>query len=153
MKKLFIATLLAAVSGYLYAQTPAAETKAAPAPLSGIKVEKIVTAYGVEKKEPVNETSAFDKDTAKVYTWTKITAATTPARIKHVYYLNEKKAAEVELQIGGSPWRVWSAKIVRPGSWKVEVTDENDAVLSTIVFTVADTAKAETPTQAPAPGK
>lgn len=58
----------------------------------------------------------------------------------------KKKAAEVELQIGGSPWRVWSAKNVRPGNWKVEVTDENGAVLAAAVFTVTENPKAEAPT-------
>lgn len=158
MKKLLVATLLASVSGHLYAQAPAAETApaqapavetAAPAPAQPaapvIKVEKIVTAAGIEKKEPVSESSAFDKDTAKVYTWTRIVSDTVPAKVKHVYYLNEKKAGEIEIAVNGSPWRIWSAKNVRPGSWKVDVTDENDKVLSSVVFTVSETANAPAP--------
>lgn len=160
MKTLLAATLLASVAGHLYAQPPAAqnapgqspavETAAPPAEAQAaapvIKVDKIVTAAGIEKKEPVNASSAFGKDTAKVYTWTRIVAETVPARVKHVYYLEEKKAGEIEIPINGSPWRIWSAKNVRPGSWKVDVTDENDKVLASAVFTVSDAA---TPPQAP----
>ena len=152
MKKLLIAAILAAASGYIYAQAQTAETKAAPA--AGIKVEKIVTASGVENREPINETSAFDKSAGKVYTWTRITGASTPARIKHIYYLNEKKEAEVELQVGGSPWRIWSNKNVRPGNWKVEVIDEAGATLAAAVFTVAETSKTEaSKTEFPVQGK
>ena len=161
MKKLLIAAILAAAWGYVYAQAPAAGTQAAPAPTTeakaapaaGIKVEKIVTASSIENKEPVNGTSAFDKSVGKVYTWTKVTAAATPAKIKHVYYWNDKKEREIELTIGGSPWRVWSAKNVRPGNWKVEVTDEASAVLTTTAFTVAETPAEAPKTETPAPGK
>lgn len=162
MKNLLIATMLVSVSGYLYAQAPAVEAPpaqapaveaqaapAAEAPAPAIKVEKIVTAAGIEKKEPVNEASVFDKDTVKVYTWTRIIAENPPTRVKHVYYLNDKKMTEIEIAVGGSPWRIWSAKTVRPGSWKVEITDENDKVLSTAAFTVSDTAKVEAPAAQP----
>lgn len=163
MKKLMIVTLLASVSGYLCAQAPAPENAPAQAPAveanavpaaeaqapaPAVKVDKIVTAMGIEKKEPVNESSVFDKDTTKVYTWTRIIADNAPTKVKHVYYLNEKKAGEIEIQVNGSPWRIWSAKNVRPGNWRVDVTDETDKVLTSVVFTVSDTAKADAPAAA-----
>jgi len=111
-------------------------------PAPEIKVEKIVTATSVEKREPVGETSSFDKGTTQVYTWTKITAEKVPTTIKHVYYLEEKMVREISLKINSSPYRVWSVKNVVPGNWRVDVTNEDGTVLASAVFTVA----------APAPG-
>jgi hypothetical protein len=111
-------------------------------------VEKIATAASVENREPVNETAAFDKATERVFTWTRVTAAQVPAKIKHVYYSDGKKVAEVELSVNSSPYRVWSSKAVRPGNWKVEVTDEDGAVLSSAEFTVSDSKTAAEPAKA-----
>ncbi len=153
MKKVLFAVTLAAVSGYAHAQAPAQEPAQTPA-AAEIKVEKILTAAAVENREPVNETSAFDKAVGRVYTWTKIVTTEAPVKIKHIYYADNKKAAEIELDIKAKTYRVWSSKSVWPGNWKVEVTDEAGAVLATVTFTVAGTAAAETPkTEAPTQGK
>lgn len=151
MKKALLTMMFAAVSGYAYAQTPAQEPDKTPA-AAEIKVEKIVTASSVENREPVNEASAFDKTVGRVFTWTKITTTEAPVKIKHVYYDNDKKVAEVELNINASTYRVWSSKAVWPGNWKVEATDETGKALATVTFTVSNAAAveapaAETPTQ------
>jgi hypothetical protein len=155
-KILFAAVLAAAATGQIYAQTPAPEQNAAGSPAALIKVEKIVTAASVENREPVNETSAFDKNTGKIYTWTRITASEAPVKIKHVYYAGGKMVDAIELNVGSRSYRVWSSKTVWPGEWKVEVTNEAGMVLAEITFTVsADTpVKAEAPEpQAPTQGK
>jgi hypothetical protein len=134
MKRLLIMSAVAGlIASVVQAQAPQEGQPAG----SGIKVEKIVAAVSVEKREPVGETSSFPAGTARVYIWTRITAQTAPVRIKHVYYHEDKKAAEVELAVNSSPYRVWSNKAVRPGSWKVEVTDETGVVLSSLTFSVA----------------
>ncbi len=149
MKKYILASaIVASAACVLCAQTAPAEQKAAPA----IKVEKMVTAASVENREPVNEASAFDKSAGKVYTWTRVTAETVPAKIKHIYYADGKKTAEVELEVKASPYRVWSSKTVWPGSWKVEAVDEAGTVLSTVEFTVS-AAKADEPVKAEDTGK
>jgi len=153
MKKTLFAITLAAVFGYVHAQTP--DQGSAPAPAAAaIKVEKIVTAPAVENREPVSEASAFDATVGRVYTWTKIAAAEVPVKIKHVYYADDKKVREIELEVKAKTYRVWSNKSVWPGNWKVEVTDEAGAVLATVTFTVAWTAAAETPkAETPTQGK
>ncbi len=132
MKKyLLVSAIVAAAACAVYAQTAPAEQKKAPA----IKVEKIVTAASVEKREPVGEAAAFD-GAAQVYTWTKITAEQLPTTIKHIYYLNGKNVREITLTVHTSPYRAWSVKNVVPGDWKVDVTDEAGNVLATASFTV-----------------
>jgi len=134
MKKyILMSALVAGAACALYAQAEPAAEKA----LSPVKVEKIATAAAVEKKEPVDEASAFAAGTPRVYTWTKITAEGTPVKIKHVYYADGKKVSEVELSVNSSPYRVWSSKAVWAGSWKVEVTDESGTVLASLDFSVS----------------
>lgn len=136
MKKLLIMSVAAGlIAGAVQAQAPQEKQQADP----GIKIEKIVAAVSVEKREPVGETLSFPVGTVRVYIWTKITSQVAPVRIKHVYYHEGKKAAEVELAVNSSPYRVWSNKAVRPGSWKAEVTDETGVVLSSLTFSVAST--------------
>jgi len=136
MKKYILASFVMAAACALYAQgEPVEKTSAMPA----IKVEKIVTASGVEKREPVDEAAAFGGDTSRVFTWTRITAEQPPVKIKHIYYFAGKQVGEVELSVNSSPYRVWSSKAVWPGSWKVEVTSEDGTVLATAEFTVGAT--------------
>lgn len=140
---------MAAAAGYAYAQAPAAQPVNAPS-VPEITIEKIVTAVSVENREPVDETSTFDKTAGRVYTWTKVAATATPVKLKHVYYAANKKVAEIDLSINAKAYRVWSSKAVWPGDWKVEATDEAGKVLATVTFTVSNTAaasKTETPTQ------
>ncbi len=150
-KHLLASALVAAAACALFAQTPPEGGPAAQA-APEIKVEKIAACAGVSGREPSGEASSFDASAGRVYVWTRIAAEKPPVKIKHVYYLDGVRQAEVELAVNGSPYRVWSSKAVRPGSWKVEVTDEAGAVLSTVEFTVtAAGAKPETPAeQAPA---
>ncbi len=162
MKRALLAVTFAVISGYAYAQTPAQQPDKAPvateeakqAPTAEIKVDKMVTATAVDNKEPVNETSSFDKTAARVYTWTKITTDVTPVKVKHVYYANDKKTAEIELNVNAKTYRVWSYKSVWPGSWKVETTDETGKVLAVVTFTVSSAAPAKAPeTETPTQGK
>ncbi len=177
MKKYILMSALLAASGALYAQTGAAAQPAAKPGTQGtapaaakaeqqaqkpaapaVKVDKLVIASSVENRTPQGEAATFPADTKNVFTWTRVTAESVPAKIKHVYYADGKKVAEVELAINGSPYRVWSSKLVRPGSWKVEVQDEDGAVLASSEFTVtpeaAPAAKAGTqPEEKPAPEK
>src|SRR5205814_1422584 len=59
--------------------------------------------------------------------------------IHHVWFHGDTQVGDVELQVGGSPWRTWSRKSVPAdwtGPWHVEVRDAAGAVLKRIDFTV-----------------
>jgi hypothetical protein len=101
-----------------------------------LTVEKIVTATSVENREPVGDKTEFEAAVGKVSCWTKVVAKTTPATIKHVWYLGDKKVFEQALELKNPTSRTWSTKAVKAGKWKVEVTDEGGAVLSSVEFTV-----------------
>jgi hypothetical protein len=102
----------------------------------GLKVDKAVAATAVENREPVGEATEFDASVGKVYCWSKIAAETVPATIKHVWYVDEQKVFELELEIKYPSTRTWSAKTIKAGSWRVDITDEAGTVLSSVSFTV-----------------
>ena len=77
----------------------AAQEQAKPAGDQGLKVEKAVAATSVDKLEPVGEAKEFEASVGNVYCWTKVTAQTTPANIKHVWYAGDKKVFEKELDL------------------------------------------------------
>lgn len=123
------------VCGLITLGVAAAQGKTSPAD-QGIKVEKIVAAISVDKLEPVGENTEFDASVGTVCVWTKVTAKTVPATIKHVWYLGDKKVFERSLDLKFASTRTWSSKSVKSGSWKVDATDDAGAVLSSVSFTV-----------------
>jgi hypothetical protein len=129
--------LLGALVCVLLAQSlAAAQVKSEKAASPALTVEKIVVATSVENHEAVGESKEFDSSVGTVYCWTKITASTTPATIKHVWYIGGENVFEIPLEIKYPSTRTWSSKSVQTGSWKVEVTDDAGTVLSSVSFTV-----------------
>ena len=114
----------------------AAQEKTSPAADQGIKVEKIVAAASVNNREPVGENKEFDTSVGTLSCWTKVTATTVPATIKHVWYFGDKKVFEKSLDIKFASMSTWSTKSVKAGNWKVDVTDDAGTVLSSVSFTV-----------------
>jgi hypothetical protein len=102
----------------------------------GLKVEKAVAATSVENREPVGESKEFEAAVGTVYCWTKIAAQTTPTTIKHVWYAGDQKVFEKALEIKYPSTRTWSAKSVKAGNWRVDVTDDAGAVLISVSFAV-----------------
>jgi hypothetical protein len=111
----------------------AAQPAATPA---GITIEKLVFTAGVKAREPQSADSSFKASIGKLYCWTKISVPAVPASIKHVWYKDDKKIAEVPIGIKGVSARVWSVKAITPGVWKVDVVDKAGTVLGSGSVTV-----------------
>jgi hypothetical protein len=92
-------------------------------------------AKGVEKHQPVGEASEFAaKDT--VWIWTEITDAPN-TKIKHVWKRDGKDEWSQELAIGDSKkWVTNSRRVVKAGSYVVEVQDGDGKKLTEVAFTV-----------------
>ncbi|MBI4655694.1 MAG: DUF2914 domain-containing protein [Elusimicrobia bacterium] len=141
MKKYAFIGIALAFGVLAYSQTQPEELKPSvmqeqTSQTADIKVEKLTVCTGIENKEPVGEAVTFARETGKVYTWTKLSAKTFPTKIKHAYYVNQKKAGEIELAVKFSSFRTWSSKNVWPGAWKVEALDEAGNLLSVMEFTI-----------------
>jgi hypothetical protein len=130
----------------LAAQDTTATTKAAapapapapPATAAAVDVAEAVVAKAVVDRQPQDTGSTFPTDVGQLVCWTKVTGAG-GASIHHVWFHGDTQVGDVELQVGGSPWRTWSKKTVPPdwtGAWHVEVHDAAGTVLKRIDFTV-----------------
>lgn len=127
-------------------QRPKAPQQQAAAPKL-VQVEKIALGTGLESKELVGESTDFDVSAGRVYCWTRVVSDNVPTTIKHVWYADAEKAAEVPLNIKYPTTRTWSSKAIWAGKWKVEVVGEAGDVLASADFTV----KAQPAPAAPAP--
>jgi len=132
MRNMMVLLAVLSLGGTVVAQAPEQQAQA-PKPY---QVEKIALGTSVESKELVGEATEFDVSVGRIYCWTKIIAQNVPATIKHVWYADGEKAAEVSLNIKYPSTRTWSSKAVWAGKWRVEVVSETGETLTSTDFTV-----------------
>ena len=106
---------------------------------SPVTITEMTVCKGIQDREPVDAGDVFPNDIGKVYCFTRVSALETTS-IKHVWYLEGEKRAELTFTVGASPsWRTSSSKIIRPvdsGNWKIEVLGPDGEILKTAEFTV-----------------
>ena len=145
MKPISIAALALLLAQGLAAQdtthaaAPAAAPAAPAAPAASVSVAEAVVARSVVDRVPQDTGTAFPADVGQVVLWTKVSGATVATTIHHVWFHGDTQVGDVELAVGGSPWRTWSKKTVPAdwtGAWHVEVRDAAGTVLKRIDFTV-----------------
>ena len=137
MKRLILASALCSLIPALTraADMPASHGPSATAKAS-VTIDKIAVGTAIENRELTGTATSFDSATTRVYCWTHITADQAPVSIKHVWYADDKKEADVPLQIKSESGRTWSSKSVWPAKWKVDATTDAGEVLSSTEFTV-----------------
>jgi hypothetical protein len=116
---------------------PAPAVTPAPAAPTATITDAVV-AKTVVDRQPQDAGSAFTPDVGQVVCWTKVSGAAGSA-IHHVWFHGDTQVGDVELQVGGSPWRTWSKKTVPAdwtGAWHVEIRDAAGTVLKRVDFTV-----------------
>lgn len=104
-----------------------------------LSVEESAIALDVIDRMPVGSDSTFVASVGRVFCWTLVAGAEGEVAIHHVWFHGDQEMADIELRIGGSPWRTWSSKAIVPewtGDWRVEVRDSAGNVIETIRFTV-----------------
>jgi hypothetical protein len=104
-----------------------------------LTVEEASVALDVIDRMPVGADSTFVASVGRVYCWMRITGAEGDTAVHHVWFWGDQEMADIELRLGGSPWRTWSNKAVMTewtGDWRVEVQDAAGNVIDTIRFTV-----------------
>ena len=106
---------------------------------ASLQVTDAAIAKSVVDRAPQDTGSAFGADVAQLICWTKIEGASGATSVHHVWFHGDQQVADVELQVGGTPWRTFSRKTVPAdwtGAWHVEVRDPNGAVLKRLDFKV-----------------
>ncbi len=106
---------------------------------SNLSVPEASIATMVVDRAPSGTAMTFPSTVERLYAWTRIQGAEGETTVHHVWIQGDVERANIELRIGGSPWRTWSNKAIMPewtGDWRVEVRDSRGNVLETIRFTV-----------------
>ncbi len=147
-----ISTAVVALALTLATPLTAQDTTATAQP--DVTVEMVI-ARDIADRMPVDSASTFQAGIARVACWTRVSGAA-GTTIHHVWIHNGQEFP-VPMEIGGSPWRVWSTKVIQrdwTGDWRVEVRNASGTVLATSSFTIAAEAAASLvaePQPAPAP--
>lgn len=126
-------TLALTVTGQATAQDTTSQVPPA------LTVSGAVVARSVIDRTPQDTGSVFPADVAELVFFTRIAGAAGETTIHHVWFHGDAQVADVELRVGGSPWRTWSRKTIPAdwtGAWHVEVRDGSGAVLQRVDFTV-----------------
>ena len=108
---------------------------------SRLTVEQGVICRGVSYRKPVGIGDSFPASVGKVYCFTRIDGAQSPARITHAWYFRDTAMARVTLKVNSSRSSVYSSMTIKPGAvgeWYVEVLGPEKEVLETVGFTITD---------------
>jgi hypothetical protein len=108
-----------------------------PADAQGLTVEKAVICRKIVNRDPVDAGKSFSVSVGKLFCFTKIVGAHQPTEITHVWYFDGTERDRINLSVGGSPWRTYSSKRLRPeevGTWHVDVLDTGGNILDRLTF-------------------
>lgn len=116
-------------------------------PAKGTVTRSALTSQ-VQAREPVDELEKITAQQNQLFYFTELRGMSGQTA-KHRWEYNGKLMAEVDFNVKGPRWRVWSSKIFKPdwiGEWKVSVINAAGEVISEKNFSY-DTAVLEPATQ------
>jgi len=102
-----------------------------------LEVREGVMTTAVEDRAPVDDVEVFPAADGQLYCFTKITGASGPTEIVHLWYSGEELVSRVVLPVRSESWRTWSTKQFLPGwrgEWRVEIRDSQGTLLKTLRF-------------------
>jgi len=83
---------------------------------------------------------SFPSDVGKIYAHTTILDL--EGAVTHRWIYKGQVMAEINLNVGGTPWRTWSSKTIDPlwsGDWKVEIVNNaDDSVMDILEFVITE---------------
>lgn len=144
-------------------EAQAATPEAAQEEQSGFSKGSVVRSVfttEVEQREPVDNITELTNESKTIYYYTELRDMAGQTA-KHRWEYNGEVMAEVEFNVGGPRWRVWSSKNFVPqwtGDWKVSVLNGANEIISEDTFHYTmdagvepeETGASETATEAPA---
>jgi hypothetical protein len=109
---------------------------------SSYKLSRAVLTDGIVQKEPAPDRDQFYLGERAVF-FTELTdIGVEEKKVFHNWYLikddgTKEIMASVPLKIKGYRWRTWSSKnLYNRGKWLVELTDDQEVILTSSEFTV-----------------
>jgi hypothetical protein len=110
-------------------------------PGPSIEIAKLVSCAGVQDRQYVSPQNVFSlQKVSKPVVWMTVLTDKPPFTLTHVYYHNDKKYAEVPLEVTYPRMRTWSrltlSHAYQTGQYRVEVVTDAGDVLAEIAYTV-----------------
>lgn len=112
---------------------------ALPAWAGAIEVAEAVITTNIVDRVPVDALESYSATVGQLYCFTRIVGAEADTSVTHVWYYGDQEMARVTLPVRSSYWRTWSSKNILPewtGAWRVEILDEDGALIETAAFTL-----------------
>jgi hypothetical protein len=106
-------------------------------------VSDAVIAKAVVGRLPQDTATTFAADVGQVACWSIVMGAKAGMTIRHFWFHGDTEVGNVELTVGGSPWRTWSRKSIpldATGAWHVDIRDASGGLLRRVDFSIGATA-------------
>jgi hypothetical protein len=112
-----------------------------PAPPVGLKLVKAVMCESIQKFTPFNQAVVFSIDLGRVSCFTEFDPVVKQTVIHHKWYHRGNLISAKQFTLNPPRWSSYSSMQLRDadkGPWQVDVTDENDKLVSTLRFSITD---------------
>lgn len=129
---------MAAAAAALLAAAPARGLAQQAAQETGPVVTEAAVGTSVAERQLQGAADSFPATVGTLYCFTKIGQTQAGATVEHVWYHGDVEVGRKQLNIGGSPWRTWSTKLIpadATGDWRVDVVADGK-VLKSVPFKV-----------------
>jgi len=108
---------------------------------SHLRVVRAYVCKGIEQSEPTEAGKSFvpEDGVLRLCCFSEVAGASGPDIVYHIWRWGDREMARVELEVKSSRWRTWSTKRILDewqGEWRVDVTDADGVVLSSLEFSV-----------------
>lgn len=102
---------------------------------------RAVMCESIQKLTPANQAVVFSIDLGRVSCFTEFDQVTRQRVIHHKWYRKDNLISVKQLSLNPPRWSSFSSMQLRDadkGPWRVDITDENDEVISTLRFSITD---------------
>jgi len=110
-------------------------------PSANMTLVKAVMCESIDNYQPVNPAVVFSISQGEVYCFSNFDPVLKKTRIFHKWYKKDKLVFTMRLTLSPPKWSSFSRIQIRSadkGPWRVEIRDENDTLLETLRFSMAD---------------
>ena len=134
---LFVSVIAVLVNVSCFAEdTPAAAKVPPPVLKKAVLCEKVLN-----RTKPVNEGVVFSSSLGRIICFTDFDPVYEETAIIHKYYFKDKFVSEKTRKLKPPGWATYSQIDLREsekGPWRVEITDADGNIISTIRFSITD---------------
>jgi hypothetical protein len=102
---------------------------------------KAVMCESIQKFTPINEAVVFSIDLGRIYSFTEFDPVPKQTVIYHKWYHRGRLVSVKQLTINPPRWSSFSSMQLRDadkGPWRVDIVDDNDKLLRTLMFSITD---------------